>query len=259
MDFPRRGSTRARLYDRLIVNVPDERFVFMNHGYLEPHDDLANLGVDEPFTYAANLVRRVVRGVALEGKVVVDVGCGRGGAAAWLARQGCRRVIGLDFNAGNVAFCRRVHRDERLSFVRGDAHDLPFAGGSAGVVFNLESSHCYPDRARFFREVHRVLKGDGVFCYSDAVERESGGLAARTAELEGSGFTIVEHADITKPVADALFVGFEAHVKFFMSAIERNRAETDALLRTLKGVTLGPFYGYVSGALKYGVWRLARR
>jgi O-methyltransferase len=254
------SSRRAAFYRELLAALPDERFVFMNHGYLEAGDDVTALGVDAVSAWSANLVRRMVRGIDLRGKLVADVGCGRGGASAWLlSHGGCRRVVGLDLEPGNVAFCRRVHRNERLSFARGDAQALPLADGCLDVVFNLESSHCYADRAGFFGEVARVLSRDGIFCYADALDGPGAtAIAERTAQLVACGFTVVEKADVTSPVAAALFAGFEEQARFFFAAMTRDPGRKDALLRMLKGVTFAPFVGYATGRLSYGLWRLER-
>src|SRR5690348_1176594 len=103
-------------YDELVEAIPDPRYVFMNYGYFDPREPQhADVPAEHAaFRYSANLVRRLVRGVALDGRVVLDVGAGRGGTCAYLARAGAARVIGVDACAGNVRFCRAVHVSDRL-------------------------------------------------------------------------------------------------------------------------------------------------
>ena len=44
---------------------------------------------------------------------------------------------------------------------------MPFPPQQFDVVYNIESSHCYPNCQQFFAEVHRVLKPGGYFLYTD--------------------------------------------------------------------------------------------
>ena len=100
---------------------------------------------------------------------VLDVGCGRGGTVAYLSsNHEIAAAVGVDFSEQNVAFCRR-HPVDRATFLHGDAHALPVADASFDAVFNIESSHCYPNPAQFLREVRRVLVPGGVFAYADCV------------------------------------------------------------------------------------------
>jgi ubiquinone/menaquinone biosynthesis C-methylase UbiE len=64
---------------------------------------------------------------ALDGRAVLDVGTGTGRAAFILARRGAR-VMGLDFSLEMMRVgVDRARRDAHaVSFLRGDAHGLPF-------------------------------------------------------------------------------------------------------------------------------------
>ena len=57
---------------------------------------------------------------------------------------------------------------------QGSALDLPFPDASFDVVLNVEASNDYGDRRRFFREVARVLKPDGIFLYADSFRSRAG-------------------------------------------------------------------------------------
>jgi 2-polyprenyl-3-methyl-5-hydroxy-6-metoxy-1,4-benzoquinol methylase len=45
-------------------------------------------------------------GFEFEGKRVLDLGCGLGGRAAWLAENGAREVVGIDINAAEIREAR---------------------------------------------------------------------------------------------------------------------------------------------------------
>jgi SAM-dependent methyltransferase len=114
------------------------------------------------------LYHHVAAQVPLRGKEVLEVSCGHGGGAAYVARTfEPRSYTALDLNPVAIGFCREHHRREGLIFQQGDAEHLPFADNTFDAVINVEASHCYPDFRRFLTEVARVLKPGGHFLYAD--------------------------------------------------------------------------------------------
>jgi len=67
----------------------------------------------------------------LSGKDVLEVSCGHGGGASYLARtMRPQSYTALDLNPSGIAFCTQRHRVDGLSFVQGNAQRLPFADAS---------------------------------------------------------------------------------------------------------------------------------
>jgi O-methyltransferase len=235
--------------------IDDSRFVFMNLGFSRPaswkerlKEFLGELGLspfsstprcdedfswiqdgDQEWCYAVNLVRRVVEDVALEDRDVLDVGCGRGGMCSYLARyHRPRRVWGVDYCEGNIAFCRRTHSFPNVSFEAGDAQALPFPDGSFDVVTNVESSHNYRDLGRFREEVRRVLRPGGVFCYADALPREK----FKILEQLGDGGEIQRLEDITAGVLRATLLN-APRFEQLMTQMIREDAGNELLIRQM--------------------------
>ena len=137
------------------------------------------------------------------GLKLLEVSCGRGGGLnAFLASApGVFDATGLDVAASAIAFCRSTYGEsDRLRFVEGSALDLPFPDASFDAVLNVEASNDYGDRPRFFAEVARVLKPDGLFLYTDSFRAAQ--AEQMKAELAQAGFE-AEFTDITGNVAEA--------------------------------------------------------
>jgi SAM-dependent methyltransferase len=104
---------------------------------------------------------------------VLDVGSGVGGPARFLAAAyGCQ-VTGIDLSEPFVDAARyltkRTGQSERVSFEVASALALPFDAGRFDVVLLQHVAMNIADRARLYREIHRVLKSSGKFAIYDVV------------------------------------------------------------------------------------------
>ena len=109
---------------------------------------------------------------------VLDVGCGLGGAARHLANEfGCH-VTGLDLSAEycRVAadLTRRLGLGSLVSFQQGDAVALPFPDSSFDIIWTQHTAMNIPDKARFYREVWRVLRPKGRLALYDVLAGPGG-------------------------------------------------------------------------------------
>lgn len=102
----------------------------------------------------------------VNGRKVLDYGCGHGMAAVVLARRGAV-VSGFDLShAYVVEAARRAEANQvRADFVQADAHRLPFADAAFDAVWGSAILH-HLDLAIAVRELHRVMRpgGAAVFC-----------------------------------------------------------------------------------------------
>lgn len=94
--------------------------------------------------------------------VAVDVGCGLGTEASFLAASGWA-VIGIDLSAAAVRAAAASHAGVR--FLRADVLALPLRDASADLLIDRGCFHYVSpaDRARYARETRRVLRRGGQF------------------------------------------------------------------------------------------------
>lgn len=148
---------------------------------------------------------------------VLDVGCGIGGSARYLAGTfGCR-VTGLDLTP---AFCEvaaalseRVGLAGLTTFQCGNALDMPFADGAFDIAWTEHAQMNISDKEALYAEIARVLVPGGTLALHDILQGPNGALhfpvpwadepsisalvepeALRTL-LEQSGFAIREWED----------------------------------------------------------------
>lgn len=115
---------------------------------------------------------RVLEGIDLKGRTVLDIGCGAGGITALLVTDhGAGHVTGLDVESDVCAaardFVARKGLSDRVDIAQVAPGPLPFAPESFDVVFSKDSILHIPDKAALARDVFRVLKPGGWFVASD--------------------------------------------------------------------------------------------
>ena len=195
------------VYESLALVDRNCEMEFMNYGWASRNGERAPVDLstkDEPNRYCIQLYDRVVADHRLAGCDLLEIGCGRGGGAAWLARSlQPRRVTGIDLASSAVRFSRRTHRSGNLAFVRGNALTLPFEDARFDAVVNIESSHCYADMRRFLSEVGRVLRPGGHLLYAD-FRHSTEEVEALRIVIRDSDLRVIEEEDISTNVLHAL-------------------------------------------------------
>ena len=189
--------------------------IFLNYGYATTDSGGTTLeleAVDEANRYPIQLYNRVASAVDLRGKDVLEVGSGRGGGAAFIQKyMHLRSMTGVDFCGKAVKFCRRRHGHEKLSFVHGDAENLPFPAEFFDAVVNLESCHCYTSVTRFLTQAARVLRRGGHLLFADVGPKPY--IDTLRGHIAQCGLSIEEEEDITPAVSCALRITSEQNRK----------------------------------------------
>lgn len=194
--------------------MADERWLYAEHhieflealwgdGYLSPG------GPDE--------VDRVLAGVELAGRTVLDIGCGSGGITVDLVRRhGAASVIGIDVEEPVCTRAReraeRAGVSDRVDIRLVDPGPLPFGAGSFDVVFSKDSIVHVPDKEALCADVFRVLRPGGWFVASDWLIARDGEPSADMAAYiaaEALDFGMASPARYRRALAGAGFVDVE--------------------------------------------------
>jgi O-methyltransferase StaMB len=103
--------------------------------------------------------------------LVLDIGCGVGGPACFIAERTGSRVVGVTNSQSGVAEAERFAHERRLreqvDFRYAEAQQLPFASDSFDAVWSCEAIHNLPDKAPAVRELARVLRPGGTAVLGD--------------------------------------------------------------------------------------------
>ncbi|MEJ2665568.1 MAG: class I SAM-dependent methyltransferase [Deinococcales bacterium] len=98
----------------------------------------------------------------MHGMDAVELGCGTGYVAAWMARRGAA-VSAIDASEQQLATARRLaaEHDVALALVHGDAEATPFADASFDFAISEYGAAIWCDPRRWLPEAHRLLRPGG--------------------------------------------------------------------------------------------------
>ncbi len=102
----------------------------------------------------------------LDGRDVLEDGCGTAYVSAWVARLG-GRPVGLDNSPAQLAAARRLQNEHDLRFplVHGIAEHLPFRDESFDVVLSEYGAAIWSDPYLWIPEAARVLRPGGELVF----------------------------------------------------------------------------------------------
>jgi SAM-dependent methyltransferase len=105
------------------------------------------------------------------GDHLVDIGCGLGGPARYLAKRFDCRVSGVDITEPFVEAANRLtallKMQDKVDIELGDGHRLPYADAVFDGGYSQHVTMNVADRARFFGEAFRVLKPGAFFALTE--------------------------------------------------------------------------------------------
>ncbi len=109
-------------------------------------------------------------GELVDGHSILDVGCGFGGTIESLnARHEKLQMTGLNIDPRQLSICERIDRqnENQLTWCEADACNMPFSACSFDRIFCIEAMFHFDSRTKFFKDVARTLRPDGVLVASD--------------------------------------------------------------------------------------------
>jgi 2-polyprenyl-3-methyl-5-hydroxy-6-metoxy-1,4-benzoquinol methylase len=110
-------------------------------------------------------------GIQLEGKRVLDAGCGFGFTLVALAELGVAEAHGIEIYQPMVDTARgymKLLPDEvRICIAQGDVSAMPYADNSFDLIVSFEAISHYRDVDGFIRDAYRVLRPGAALLISD--------------------------------------------------------------------------------------------
>lgn len=202
LDYIDLALFRLAKIGRKRLNEKAELDVFYEEFFTDNDDKVFNSGRDRRKVYKGRVLDQIVRQSVSDNGTVLDIGCGVGDNLKLVYRENLV-FKGLEYSANSLARARRVLPND-VEMKQGSAVDIPFQSSSADLMMCIEVLEHIPDQYQALREMHRVLKPEGLLIVSVPYRRwfpsyytYMGHIRHYTREelqqlLTESGFAIIE-------------------------------------------------------------------
>jgi ubiquinone/menaquinone biosynthesis C-methylase UbiE len=128
-------------------------------------------------------VRRLLKRAAIRpADLVLDVGCGIGGATRMVGREFGGHAIGLNISEQQLRTARKWSSAE--SYVKATAEQIPLASRSVHCVLTVNMFYHVGDKRAALREMFRVTTSGGKLAFDDWVVTDRASDADRAQLLE---------------------------------------------------------------------------
>lgn len=164
--------------------------------------------------------------------VVLEVACGSGGPAMFLAKSTRCKIYGVDSNENAIQTARNQSSQTGVHFEVADANkQLPFGENKFDAIVCMDAVNHFFDRLQILCEWQRLLKKGGRFLYTDPIvvtgpltndemaKRSSIGFflfvphGANEKWIEDAGLRLIEKHDVTSAASTVARRWHDARVK----------------------------------------------
>ena len=242
----------------------------LHHGYWENNESV-------PRAQIQLMERLAERAGVPRGARVLDIGCGVGGSALWLADQFDCEVTGITISPvqARMAAAKAKARGltGRVQFEVHDANQWQPEPSSVDLIWIMESSEHFRDKAGFFERCARALKPGGVLAVCAWLRRDGplredeqslvntiaeamlsaslGSLSDYQRWMRDAGLTVTAAEDITRHVeptwSHCSRIGDNPAVRFFLRFTDR---PTQRFVRSFPLMK----QAYAQGAMAFGLF-----
>jgi SAM-dependent methyltransferase len=102
----------------------------------------------------------------LQGRRVVDLGCGFGWFSRWAGTQGASYVLGVDLSENMLSRARADTRDPVVEYARADLETLDLPAAAFDVAYSALTFHYIQDFGRLVRTVFQALTPGAHFVFT---------------------------------------------------------------------------------------------
>lgn len=162
----------------------------------------------------------------LEGKAILDLGCGYGNNCIDFIRKGASRVVGIDISHKMLEVAQKVNSNELIDYMLLDMKDIGVLTQKFDLVFSSLAFHYVKDFQGLLQDIKTLLNDNGILLFSQE-------HPYTTAPMGGALWTKDEAGNkIHYNLSDYMRSG-KRQVKWFDNDIEKYHRTVSEILNSM--------------------------
>lgn len=162
----------------------------------------------------------------LEGKSILDLGCGYGNNCIDFIRKGASTVVGIDISNKMLEVAKRENSNESIRYMDLDMSQIGSLAQKFDLVFSSFAFHYVKDFQKLLQDIRALLNENGILLFSQE-------HPYTTAPKGGAGWTKDESGNkIHYNLSDYMYSG-KRHTKWFVDNVEKYHRPISEILNSM--------------------------
>jgi ubiquinone/menaquinone biosynthesis C-methylase UbiE len=138
--------------------------IYDNHAFFSEYSSLRNSGV----TYNDFVEQPAIKSAIsdLNGKSILDLGCGTGQFAKFCIENGASKVLGVDISRNMIEKANKDNKHEKIEYFCISIEDLELQDEKFDIIISSLAVHYIEDYPALIKKVSRLLNKNGEFIFS---------------------------------------------------------------------------------------------
>lgn len=141
-----------------IENIYDNEEFFNSYSETRKNENSHNTLIEQP------AMRSLLPD--LNGKTVLELGCGYGENAIDFISRGAKNVVAIDLSEKMLSVAKRENSHPCVNYLQLDMADIDKIGGEFDLVYSSLAFHYVEDFAGLMKKVYKKLKKGGILLFS---------------------------------------------------------------------------------------------
>ena len=138
--------------------------IFDNETFFNGYSKLRECEVNENNLFELPTLRSLLPD--LDGKRILDLGCGTGERCKDYVRHGAAAVTGVDISEKMLAVAKAKNSDPNITYLEMPMEDIGSIGGEFDVAISSLALHYVEDFQGVVKNIYRLLCDGGIFIFS---------------------------------------------------------------------------------------------
>ncbi|MBE7082182.1 MAG: class I SAM-dependent methyltransferase [Clostridiales bacterium] len=102
----------------------------------------------------------------LNGKTILDLGCGDGNMETYFVKNGAKKVVALDLSENMIAEAKKINNHDNVEYYVMGMEDISSINQKFDIVYSSLAFHYIQDFNKLLNDIYNLLNQGGILIYS---------------------------------------------------------------------------------------------